>query len=91
MVCPLLGTLCGNGIEGGPLSRDRCRKAESEVRQFENAAEIIDEVSALGQDRDAFVKLKLAKLVVVRSKSAQTTNPIVNAVMSMTEAFVDLE
>ena len=36
MVCPLLGTLCGNGIEGGPLSRDRCRKAESEVRQFLN-------------------------------------------------------
>ena len=63
----------------------------TEVRQFENAAEIIDQVSALGQGKDAFVKLKLAKLVVVRRKSAQTINLIVNAVMEMTEEFVDVE
>ena len=74
---------------------DFCSKLDdlgmsTEIRTFVNAAEIIKEVGNFGSDKEAFVRLKLAKLVVVRNKKAQTLNMIVDAVLSLTETFVDI-
>jgi hypothetical protein len=61
----------------------------TEIRTFTNAADVIDEVGKFGKDKDAFVQLKLAKLVVVRNTKATTQHPIAEAVMAFTEAFVE--
>ena len=50
---------------------------------------LILQVGKFGKDKDAFVQLKLAKLVVVRNTKATTQHPIVEAVMAFTEAFVE--
>ena len=67
----------------------------TQIRQFADSDNAIAKVGALtnGAGKEAFVKLKKAKLVIVQRKDSTTllSNSIVNAILTMTEPFVGLD